>query len=58
MGNPTKTKAAMLNELESIKGLLLEQDDIPILQEEVLEQRPTPRRHLLLVKPYKSRMLT
>jgi len=39
MGNPTKTKAAMLNELESIKGLLLEQDDIPILQEEVLEQR-------------------
>ena len=44
MGNPTKTKAAMLNELESIKGLLLEQDDIPILHEEVLEQRaePTP----------------
>jgi hypothetical protein len=40
MGNPTKTKAAMLNELESIKGLLLEQDDIPILQEAVLEQRP------------------
>jgi hypothetical protein len=29
----TKTKAAMLNELESIKGLLLEEDDIPILQE-------------------------
>lgn len=38
MGNPTKTKAAMLNELESIKGLLLEEDDIPILQEEVIEQ--------------------
>jgi hypothetical protein len=38
MGNTTKTKAAMLNELESIKGLLLEEDDIPILQEEVLEQ--------------------
>jgi len=31
--NKTKTKAAMLNELESIKGLLLEADDIPILQE-------------------------
>ncbi len=29
----TKTKAAMLLELESIKGLLLEEDDIPILQE-------------------------
>jgi len=28
-----KTKAAMLHELESIKGLLLEEDDIPILQE-------------------------
>lgn len=39
MGNTTKTKAAMLNELESIKGLLLEEDDIPILQEEVLEQQ-------------------
>lgn len=38
MGNTTKTKAAMLNELESIKGLLLEEDDIPILQEEVIEQ--------------------
>lgn len=29
----TKTKAAMLLELESIKGLLLEEDGIPILQE-------------------------
>jgi hypothetical protein len=29
----TKTKAAMLHELESIKGLLLEGDNIPILQE-------------------------
>lgn len=36
----TKTKAAMLNELESIKGLLLEEDDIPILQE-VIEQQAT-----------------
>lgn len=33
-----KTKSAMLNELESIKGLLLEDDDIPILQE-VIEQQ-------------------
>jgi hypothetical protein len=34
----TKTKAAMLNELESIKGLLLEEDDIPILQEVIEHQ--------------------
>lgn len=34
----TKTKAAMLHELESIKGLLLEEDDIPILQE-VIESK-------------------
>lgn len=33
--NKTKTKTAMLQELESIKGLLLEEDDIPILQEEI-----------------------
>lgn len=39
--NKTKTKAAMLNELESIKGLLLEEDDIPILQE-VIENKDTP----------------
>lgn len=31
--NKGKTKAAMLQELESIKGLLHDQDDIPILQE-------------------------
>ena len=36
--NKTKTKAAMLDELESIKGLLLEEDDIPILQE-VIENK-------------------
>jgi len=36
----TKTKAAMLLELESIKGLLLEEDDIPILQEvELIESQ-------------------
>jgi hypothetical protein len=31
--NPQKTKGEILSELESIKGLLLEEDDIPILQE-------------------------
>lgn len=46
--NKTKTKAAMLNELESIKGLLLEEDDIPILQE-VFENKamPTPESSAL-----------
>jgi hypothetical protein len=33
-----KTKSAMLTELESIKGLLLEDDDIPILQEVIDQQ--------------------
>lgn len=37
----TKTKAAMLHELESIKGLLLEEDDIPILQE-LMESEAAP----------------
>jgi len=38
-----KTKAAMLHELESIKGLLLEEDDIPILQEVIEPQhQPAP----------------
>ena len=41
MGDPIKTKAAMLDELESIKELLLEEDDIPILQE-VIEQQTAP----------------
>jgi len=36
--NKAKTKSAMLNELESIKGLLLEDDDIPILQEVIDQQ--------------------
>lgn len=31
--NKSKTKAAMMQELESIKGLLLDDDEIPILQE-------------------------
>lgn len=33
MANSHKTKAEILQELESIKGLLLEEDDIPVLQE-------------------------
>jgi len=33
MTNTRKTKSEMLQELESIKGLLLENDDIPLLQE-------------------------
>lgn len=33
MANTNKTKAEILQELESIKGLLLEEDDIPILQD-------------------------
>lgn len=33
MANTNKTKAEILQELESIKGLLLEDDDIPILQD-------------------------
>ena len=46
----TKTKAAMLNELESIKGLLLEEDDIPILQE-VIEQKAASSHNLERSKP-------
>lgn len=33
MANTNKTKAEILQELESIKGLLLEEDNIPILQD-------------------------
>lgn len=36
--NKVKTKTAMLQELESIKNLLLEDDDIPILQEVIDDQ--------------------
>jgi hypothetical protein len=36
--NKRKTKTAMLAELESIKGLLIEEDDIPILQETVVRE--------------------
>jgi hypothetical protein len=38
--NKTKTKAEMLLELESIKGLLHEEDDIPILQETTSLREP------------------
>jgi hypothetical protein len=36
--NKTKTKTEMLLELESIKGLLVEEDNIPILQENLVEE--------------------
>ncbi|WP_039913627.1 hypothetical protein [Cellvibrio mixtus] len=56
MANTNKTKAEILQELESIKGLLLEEDDIPILQETefaaeepVYQQQPTLR-----ASPYTS----
>lgn len=43
MADKHKTKAEILQELESIKGLLLEEDDIPILQEtEPYEWHPEP----------------
>lgn len=42
MANTNKTKAEILQELESIKGLLLEEDDIPILQDtEIIAEEPT-----------------
>lgn len=41
MANTNKTKAEILQELESIKGLLLEEDDIPILQDsDIIEDEP------------------
>jgi hypothetical protein len=40
MANTNKTKAEILQELESIKGLLLEEDDIPILQDMEGEHEP------------------
>lgn len=48
--NKGKTKATILHELESIKGLLLEDDEIPILQEAISDEpafeRPLPKRDL------------
>ena len=41
MANTNKTKAEILQELESIKGLLLEEDNIPILQDaEIIDEEP------------------
>ena len=43
MADKHKTKAEILQELESIKGLLLEEDQIPILQDmETYEWHPEP----------------
>lgn len=52
MANTNKTKAEILQELESIKGLLLEQDDIPILhdmesEDELLDEEFQPELPLL-----------
>lgn len=47
MANTHKTKAEMLQELESIKGLLLEEDNIPVLQEieQEIEQEIADDQH-------------
>lgn len=42
MAKTHKTKTEMLQELESIKGLLLENDDIPLLQEVDITHQPAP----------------
>lgn len=52
MANTNKTKAEILQELESIKGLLLEEDDIPILQDmegedEILDEEFHPEPPVL-----------
>lgn len=48
MANTNKTKAEILQELESIKGLLLEEDDIPILQEtEFVPEELAERKHAI-----------
>lgn len=52
MANTNKTKAEILQELESIKGLLLEEDDIPILQDmededEILDEEFHPQPPVL-----------
>lgn len=42
-----KTKSAILRELESIKGLLHDEDDIPILQEIIADAASSNAKHLL-----------
>ncbi len=58
MANTNKTKAEMLQELESIKGLLLEEDDIPILQDAELisedSNHPAPSETKQPASPYTS----
>lgn len=51
--NPQKTKGEILSELESIKGLLLEEDEIPILQEvdHHHQHHPEPHNPTSLIKP-------
>lgn len=53
MANTNKTKAEILRELESIKGLLIEEDDIPILQDmegedEILDDEFHPEPPVLI----------
>jgi hypothetical protein len=55
MANTNKTKAEILQELESIKGLLLEEDDIPILQDmegedEILDEEFHPEPPMLVTR--------
>jgi len=55
MANTNKTKAEILQELESIKGLLLEEDNIPILQDmededEVLDEEFHPEPPVLIAQ--------
>src|SRR6478609_4272159 len=55
MANTNKTKAEILQELESIKGLLLEEDNIPILQDmededEILDEEFPPEPPLLVAR--------
>jgi hypothetical protein len=54
MVDKSKRKAAMLLELESIKGLLRDEDDIPILQEEP-EHYATEPEHNQTSSPVKAR---
>ncbi len=51
MAKTHKTKTEMLQELESIKGLLLENDDIPLLQEVDISHQPAPSTSPLVPAP-------
>lgn len=58
MADTNKTKAEILQELESIKGLLLEEDDIPILQVidklELAPEQPPTQTHYRAITPAKQ----